>query len=434
MSAEELATVVDLDHDGRGVARIAGKAVFVPGALPGEQVKLRRTRRHAKHDDAELLEVVVASPARVEPRCPHFGRCGGCALQHLSPEAQVESKARELLEQLERIGHVRPEAVLPPLTGAQFGYRRRARLGVKHLRRTGRTFVGFRERTTPFLADVRHCHVLADPVGALCEPLGLMVGGLSIADRLPQFEVSVGEQVTVLVARVLDPPSADDLERMRAFARDHRVEFWLQPAGRDSIQPLDPATTALDYRLPEFDVTLEFGPLDFVQVNTGLNEQMVRQAIDLLAPEPEDQVLDLFCGLGNFTLPLARRAGRVLGVEGEQSLVDRGRANAARNGLANARFALADLTLSPEREVWARESYDRVLLDPPRAGAVALLPFIAGLRPKRMVYVSCHPASLARDVGLLVAEHGFRLVSAGVMDMFPHTAHVESIAVLEPTR
>lgn len=433
MQAAELATIVDLDHDGRGVARINGKAVFVAGALPGEEVKLRRTRRHARHDDAELVEIVSASPQRVEPRCLHFGRCGGCALQHLAPEAQVEAKSRELLEQLERIGRVRPEHLLAPLTGPEFGYRRRARLGVKHLRRTGRTFVGFRERMTPFLADVRHCHVLADPVGALCEALGLMVGRLSIADRLPQFEVSVGRTSTVLVARVLDPPSSEDLALMRSFAKEHRVTFWLQSGGRDSIVPLDEPGSPLDYRLDAFDVTLQFEPLDFVQINTRLNEAMVSHAIDLLDPTPTDRVLDLYCGLGNFTLPLARRAASVLGVEGEQALVERGRANAARNGITNARFAAADLSVTPDREPWAREPFDRVLLDPPRAGALAMLPFIASAAPRRVVYVSCHPASLARDIAVLVEQHGFRLVSAGVMDMFPHTAHVESIAVLEPS-
>jgi 23S rRNA (uracil1939-C5)-methyltransferase len=430
MRAAEEAEVVDLAHDGRGVARLAGKAVFVAGALPGERVLVRRTRQRARHDEALLLEVLSPAAVRVAARCHHYGRCGGCALQHLEPAAQVAAKAQELLAQLERIGKVRPERVLEPLSGPPYGYRRRARLGVRRLK-NGRAIVGFRDRTSPQLADVRDCPVLAPPAGALCEALGELVGLLSIADRLPQIEVAVGERAVVLVLRVLAAPTAADCDRLRAFGAAQQVEFWLQPGGAESAAPLDGPGAPLDYTLPEFDLRIAFAPLDFVQVNADVNRQMVQRAVTLLDPGPGDAVLDLYCGLGNFTLPLARRAGQVLGVEGEAGLVARARANAARNAIGNARFALADLAAAPRTEPWARERFDLVLLDPPRAGALEVLPLIAAGGARRVVYISCHPASLARDAGLLVREHGFRLVAAGVMDMFPHTAHVESLAVFE---
>jgi 23S rRNA (uracil1939-C5)-methyltransferase len=437
VAAGEAVTIVDLDHDGRGVARVGGKVVFVPGALPGETVRLGRRRRRSGHDVAELAEVVTPSPARVEPRCAHFGVCGGCALQHLDPSAQIAAKGRELQVQLERIGKVQPDEVLEPLAGPAWEYRRRARLGVKYVPKKGRVLVGFRERESPYVTDVRRCHVLAPPVGALVEALAVLVDGLAIRDRLPQIEVAIGERpagapATVLVLRVLDPPGEADLERLRAFAREHDVEFWLQPGGYETAAPLDGPADPLRYGLPEFGVDLEFGPLDFVQVNAVLNRRMVSRAIELLAPTPTDAVLDLYCGLGNFTLPLARRAGRVFGVEGEAGLVARARANAERQGLSNATFAVADLSADLRTEPWARERWDRVLLDPPRVGAKEVLPAVAASRAERVVYISCHPGSLARDAGLLVHEHGYRLAAAGVMDMFPHTAHVESIAVFEP--
>ena len=433
MRGAEEAEVVDLAHDGRGVARLGGKAVFVAGALPGERVLVRRTRQRARHDEALLLEVLAPSAERVAPACRHYGRCGGCALQHLDPAAQLAAKQRELMSQLERIGRLRPERMLAPLGGPPYGYRRRARLGVRVLPHSGRAIVGFRERTSPRLADVRDCPVLAVPAGALCEPLGELVGLLSIAARVPQIEIAVGERATVLVLRVLAAPSAGDLERLRAFGAAHGVEFWLQPGGAESAAPIDPPGAVLDYALAEFGLTLEFGPLDFVQVNAELNRRMVGQAVALLEPAADEAVLDLYCGLGNFTLPLARRAGRVLGVEGDAALVGRARRNAERNGIGNARFALADLAGDLRAEPWARERFDLVLLDPPRAGAQEALPLIGASGARRVVYISCHPASLARDAGLLVREHGFRLLAAGVMDMFPHTAHVESLAVFEPS-
>ena len=439
--APETAPVVDLAHDGRGVARLGGKAVFVAGALPGETVSLVRLRRRARHDEARLVAVLEPSPDRVTPRCAHFGRCGGCSLQHLKPPAQLRAKERELHEQLARLGQVAALRRLPPLEGPLWAYRRRARLGVKYHARSGRVIVGFRERESPWLAALTRCEVLAAPVGAMTAGLSALIATLEVRAALPQIEVAIGEPaaaggaedrpVAALVLRVLEPPTDADRGRLREFASRHGVEFWLQPGGPATARPLDAFATPLRYALPEFDLTLEFEPLDFVQVNGELNRRMVSHALALLAPQPADAVLDLYCGIGNFTLPLARRAGSVQGVEGDAGLVARARANAARNGLDNARFALADLTGDPAGEPWARQRYQRVLLDPPRAGAAAALPAIAASGAGRIVYISCHPGSLARDAGLLVREHGFRLEAAGVMDMFPHTAHVEAIAVFE---
>jgi 23S rRNA (uracil1939-C5)-methyltransferase len=429
---ERVLAIESLAHDGRGVARVDGKAVFVAGALPGERVTARSVKRHRRFDEAVAVEVLDPAPGRVVPRCPHFGTCGGCALQHLDEAHQLAVKRAHVEEQLTRIGRVTPAQWLPPLAGPAWAYRRRARLGVKWVAKKGRVLVGFRERATPYIAEIGACAVLAAPAGDLIEELAALVGRLSIRERLPQIEVAVGERATALVLRVLDPPSAEDLAQMRAFAARHGVEFYLQPGGYDSVAPLDPPATPLSYALPDFDVELRFEPTDFVQVNAGLNRLAVALAVRLLEPRPDDAVLDLFCGLGNFTLPLAQRAARVVGVEGEAGLVARARANAARNGIANAAFHVADLAQDLTGAPWAQGSFQRVLLDPPRAGAAATLPLIARLRPGRVVYVSCHPASLARDAGELVHVHGFRLAAAGVMDMFPQTAHVESIAVFEP--
>ena len=423
--------VVSLAHDGRGVARVEGKTVFVDGALPGETVVASRSRKHRRYDEATLLEVLEPSPDRVQPGCAHFGVCGGCALQHLDGTRQIEAKQAHVAEQFARVGQVEPARWLEPLRGPSWGYRRRARLAAKYVIKKERVLVGFRERAKPYVADVTACPVLAGPVGPLIGELAELVGTLSIRDRLPQFEVAVGETATALVARVLDEPTAEDRQRLRAFASARGVEIYLQPGGLDTVAPLDPPATPLRYRLPEFDVEITFQPIDFIQVNAAINAQAVSLALELLQPTATHKVLDLFCGLGNFTLPIARRAGRVIGVEGEAGLVARARANAAANGIENAEFHVADLTADPAEALWARGGFDRVLLDPPRAGAAGVLPLIGRARPDRIVYVSCHPASLARDAGVLVNGHGYRLAAAGVMDMFPHTAHVESIAVFE---
>jgi 23S rRNA (uracil1939-C5)-methyltransferase len=427
----EEADIVDLTHEAHGVARLEGKAVFVADALPGERVVLRRVRRHRNFDEAVLESVLTASPDRVAPPCPHYGTCGGCALQHLAPAAQLAFKQSQLLENLARLGSVQPERLLEPLTGPVWGYRRRARLGIKHVPRKGRVVVGFRERAAPYVADLHECRVLAAPLGALIDPLASLVGALSIAARLPQAEVAVADNGCALVLRVLDPPQEGDLERMREFERLHGVRLYLQPGGPATIEPLTPGREPLRYALPAFGVTLEFEPTDFIQVNGVLNVAMVDRAVELLDPQPGERVLDLFCGLGNFSLPLARRATEVTGVEGDAGLVSRAAGNAARQGIDNVTYRVADLAAPALDAPWATRRYDRVLLDPPRAGARESLPVVGGCGAKRVVYISCHPGSLARDAGILVRDHGFRLVAAGVMDMFPHTTHVEAMAVFE---
>ncbi|MCC7198312.1 MAG: 23S rRNA (uracil(1939)-C(5))-methyltransferase RlmD [Gammaproteobacteria bacterium] len=423
--------VTALAHDGRGVARHDGKTVFVAGALPGERVRCQRYRLHRQYDEARLVDVLQASADRVTPRCAAFGTCGGCMLQQLPPARQIVFKQEQLAQELARIGRVEPVRWLEPLTGPAWNYRRRARLGARYVPRKERSLVGFRERASSHVTETARCEVLAVPVDGLLGPLGDLLGQLSIRARVPQIEVACGAASTVLVLRVLDAPATPDLDLLRDFAKRHGVEFWLQRGGPDTAMPLDPPGASLRYALPEFDLTLDFLPTDFVQVNAPLNERMVTQAVGLLAPGPGERVLDLFCGLGNFALALARRAGTVTGVEGERGLVERARANAVQNGIGNAVFFTSNLFEPDTTARWARGAYDKVLLDPPRAGAREILPLVAASGAVRVVYVSCHPGSLARDAGILVQEHGFRLAAAGVMDLFPHTAHVESIAVFE---
>ena len=430
-AAPEEADIVDLTHEAKGVARIDGKTVFVADALPGERVVLRRTHRHRNFDEAVCEQVLRPSPDRVEPECPHFGLCGGCALQHLAPEAQLVFKQTQLIENLSRLGGVKPGRVLEPLAGPVWGYRRRARLGVKDVPRKGRVLVGFRERSAPYIADMHECRILAAPVGGLIDPLSELVQSLSIASRLPQVEVAVADDACALVMRVLEGPSDEDKARMKAFEAAHGVRIYLQPAGPESIVPLAEGSSVLHYALPEFAVNIEFQPADFIQVNGSLNTAMVGRAVEMLELAPTDSVLDLFCGLGNFSLPLARRAAEVVGVEGDAGLVGRARANAERNGIRHVEFHVADLFKETGELPWARRSYERVLLDPPRAGAREVLPVISRCGARRVLYISCHPGSLARDAGILVQEHGFRLAAAGVMDMFPHTTHVEAMAVFD---
>jgi 23S rRNA (uracil1939-C5)-methyltransferase len=425
------AGVEDLAHDGRGVARVDGRAVFVAGALPGERVRLKITGRRQGVEEGELLEVLQASPQRVEPACPHFGICGGCALQHLAPEAQVAFKQAQLLQGLERIGGVRPGAVLPPLTGPTWRYRRRARLGVRYVAKKGRVLVGFRERSAPYVADLAECRILAGTVSELLPALAELVGELSISTQLPQIEVAIADATTALVLRVLAEPNANDLARLRAFEATHAVSLYLQSGGPESARPLTPNAVPPSYALPAFGLEFRFQPTDFVQVNSELNQRMVARAVELLDLRTTHSVLDLFCGLGNFSLPLATRVARVVGVEGDPALIERARANATFNELANVEYHVANLFEGLADDGWAGEGYDRVLLDPPRAGAREVLPLVAASGAGRVVYISCHPGSLARDAGLLVREHGFRLAAAGVMDMFPHTAHVEALAVFE---
>jgi 23S rRNA (uracil1939-C5)-methyltransferase len=424
--------IESLTHEGRGVARVEGKALFVDGALPGERVSARYLACHRRYDEAAVEEVLEASPDRVEPRCAHFGVCGGCSLQHMSDAAQVHARQQAVLEVLAHLGGVAPARILEPIQADPWGYRRRARLSVKHVPKKGGVLVGFRERYSHYLAAIEACEVLHPSVGRRIMALRALLTAMDARDRIPQVEVAVDDEArTALVFRNLDPLSAADRERLEAFAEAQGVQVWLQPKGPDTAHPLWPAEPEpLVYAHPAFDVHIPFGPLDFVQVNRDVNRAMVPRAIELMEVGPGHRVLDLFAGLGNFSLPLARRAAHVTGVEGEAVMVARARDNAARNGIGNAEFHAADLAAAGlEDAPWARAHYDAVLLDPPRAGAAGVLDLVGRLAAPRLVYVSCNPATLARDAGELVARHGYRLEAAGVMDMFPHTSHVESMAL-----
>lgn len=423
--------VTSLSHDGRGVARHEGKAVFVRGALAGETVLARITQRHRHYDDAQVDSVLQASPDRVDPRCAHFGVCGGCVLQHLAPAAQIAAKQRVLAENFARIGHVEPRRWLAPLTSAVWGYRRKGRLSVKFVDKKGKALVGFREENGRYVADLSRCEVLTPAVGLRIDALAQLVGSLQGVRDIPQIEIAAGDDTTALILRHLQPLSDGDRAALVAFGQQHALAIYLQPGGNDSVHPLWPEQPRLAFRIDAADIELEFRPLDFVQVNSAMNEAMIAHALDLLAPAAQDRVLDLFCGLGNFTFPLARRCAQVVGVEGEHGLVQRARENAERNGIANVEYHVANLLDDQRDTPWARQRFDKILLDPPRSGAQAVFDYLPRKGCDRIVYVSCHPASLARDAGILVEKHGFKLKAAGVMDMFPHTAHVESIALFE---
>jgi 23S rRNA (uracil1939-C5)-methyltransferase len=428
-----------LTHDGRGVAETEGKTVFVDGALPGETIEWVRMRRKRNYDEARVERVVEPADSRVEPACDVFGLCGGCVMQHLAPAAQLDAREQVLRDNLERIGGVTPDRWLPPLDSPPWHYRRRARLGVRYVDAKQRVLIGFRERYKPYITDMARCPVLGEPAAELIAPLAELVAALSIARRLPQIEVAIGDDeggaVCLFVLRVLDPPTPEDLAQIAAFSAAHDVWFALQAGPPDRLEPVlrpdGSPPPPLEYRLPDFDVSLAFVPTDFIQVNAVLNRRMVRLAVDLLDAGKPDRVLDLYSGIGNFTLPIARRAGYVLGLEGAEALTTRARQNAARNGIDNAEFETADLSAGDAWRTVLKQSWDRVLLDPARSGAEHFTSLADRIDARRIVYVSCHPGTLARDAGVLVNEAGYRLSAAGVMNMFPHTAHVESIAVFD---
>lgn len=425
-----VATVSSFTHDGSGVARLDGKAVFIEGALPGETVRFRYRERRKRYDTAELVEVLEPSPDRVTPPCPHYGACGGCDLQHLRPEAQLQAKQQILAEQLERLGKVRPESWLAPVAGPALGYRRRARLGVRFVPSEGGAIIGFRQKNKSFLENLQTCLVLEPRVSALLPSLHELIAELSCPDRIPQIEVAVGSNATALVFRHLVPLTHEDRERLAAFGERHEIRIYLQPSRPDSIAPLWPANPEpLFYRIPAFDVEIRFQPADFIQINHAVNNAMVEQAVRLLELAPDDRVLDLFCGLGNFTLPLARRAAHVLGVEGEAALVSRAKANAELNQITNVEFVSADLYRKSSETTWNSFHANKLLLDPPRGGAIEAIKMLAEPLPSRIVYVSCYPATLARDSEYLVQALGYRFSAAGVMDMFPQTSHVETMAL-----
>jgi len=429
-----VASIESIDHEGIGVAHVEGKVVFLEGGITGETVAFARRRSRGHFDLGVVTQVLRESTLRARPRCAYFGTCGGCAMQHVEAGAQVAAKQRVLEDNLARIGKVRPESVLPAVHGPSWGYRHRARLSVHYVAKKGGVLVGFHERKSSFVADIRSCEVLPPAVSALIVPLRELFTTMAGRERFPQVELAVGEAVTVLVLRHLEPVSDDDAAKLRAFADRHGIQWWLQPKGPDTAHPFHPADSpALDYRLPEFGLAIGYGPTEFTQVNAAVNRVLVKRAVDLLDPQPGERVGDLFCGLGNFTLALARRGATVVGMEGSPTLTARGAANARANGLADrVSFLAFDLYADAAGALAALGPVDKLLIDPPRDGAVEIckaLPDEGG--PTRIAYVSCSPATLARDAGVLVNVKGYRLVAAGVVNMFPHTGHVESIALFE---
>jgi len=426
------ATIESLSHDGRGIARLDGKTTFIDNALPGEQVFFQYTFMRRRFDEGRAVEVLDPSPHRVTPPCAHSLICGGCSLQHMHPEVQIERKQAVLAEQLDHFGGLRPERWLEPLTGPLTGYRGKARLGVKYVEAKGKTLVGFREKRNSLIADLDQCEVLIPEVGHRLRALRGLIDGLDGRRRLPQIEVAQGDDAVALVFRHLDPLSQADQDKLVAFCREHDFQCYLQPGNESTVHRVWPeeGEERLYYRHAEADVEMAFHPADFTQVNAEINRSMVPLALELLEVQAHHQVLDLFCGLGNFTIPAARQAAGVVGVEASDAMVRRGYENARRNGLENLAFHAWDLSREPQGQPWARQRYERVLLDPPRSGALEMVRMMPHFGAEKLVYVSCNPATLARDAGELVAR-GYRLSDAGVMDMFPHTAHVESIAVFD---
>lgn len=429
-----VAVIESLDHEGRGFARIDGKAVFIEGALPGETVEYQVHRSRPNYDQGEAVRVLKPSAQRVTPRCRHFGTCGGCSMQHLDPLAQAATKQRVLEDALWHVGKVRAEIIYSAIQGPAWGYRHRARLGVRLVPKKGGVLMGFHERRSSYIADMQSCDVLPPHVSALVPALKVLIAGLSIADRLPQVEIAVSDTATVLVFRNLLALTRPDEASLSAFADAHGVQVWLQPTGPDSIVPLWPKNgPGLAYTLPEFDVRMDFRATDFTQVNVSTNRLLIRRAMQLLDPQPGERIADLFCGLGNFSLPIARRGATMVGVEGSDALVARALDNARRNGLAErCEFHAANLFEATEDSLAALGRLDKLLIDPPREGAIAVVKALGPAQlPPRIVYVSCNPATLARDAAVLVREKGYVLRGAGIANMFPQTSHVESIALFE---
>lgn len=423
------AEIESMSHDGRGITHLDGKAVFIDGALPGERVRFRYTAKSRKHDQGRVEEILDASNDRVTPLCSHAEVCGGCSLQHLAAEKQIEFKQQAVLEGLKHIGKVEPETILPSLTDSVWGYRHKARLGVRYVIKKKRVLVGFREKRNSFIADISRCEVLHPSVGSKILELSELIGSMDAVASIPQIEVAVTGDDTSLVFRHLEPLSDTDYLKLNVFSSEQGVIIFLQSGGADTVIPLEPESRPeLSYPLPEYNISLGVEPLDFFQINAGLNSKMLIHTLRLLDLKSDDKVLDLFCGLGNFTLPMSRSCKEVVGVEGESSLVKRARDNARKNGITNTRYFTANLMGELDNEPWLSETYDKILLDPPRLGAKEVIPKLAKLGAKRIVYVSCHPGTLARDAGELVHTWGYKLTDTGVMDMFPHTSHVESIA------
>jgi len=425
-----IAQIASLSHEGRGIAQLNNKTTFIDGALPGEEVLFKYQRQRARYDEGKVVEITKPSPERIAARCQHFGVCGGCSLQHIDTQSQIQHKQSVLIEQLQHIGNVRPEQVLPPLTGPEWGYRHKARLGVKYVEKKQKVLVGFREKFSPFIAELQHCDVLHPSVGGILEDLQGMIRELSIYKQIPQIEVAVAENITALVFRHLASFTDADLERLKNFSQEHHIDLYLQSAGLESVVPLLPGqTTPLSYSLPDHSIEIIFWPTDFTQVNYEINRAMINRAIEMLELNEADHVLDLFCGLGNFSLPLARKAAYVIGVEGDANLIERAKFNAQHNGINNVEFYTVNLADEDLQASFLQQNIQKLLLDPPRTGALEIINRLDFKKIDKVVYVSCNPATLARDAGVLVKDKGFRLQQAGVMDMFPHTTHAESIAL-----
>jgi len=426
--------VESLDHEGRGIAHADGKVIFIEGALTGERVTYSSYRKKNNYEQAKVEKILKRSFMRVQPRCQVFGVCGGCSMQHLEPQAQVAVKQRVLEDNLQRIGKVKPETVLPPIFGQPWGYRQRARLSVRHVLKKEKTLVGFREQNGKYVADMQHCEILTPKIAGLLPLLGELNERFTRRDIIPQIEVAVGDKVEVLVLRILEALTPQDEALIREFADKHQVQFWTQTKGSETVKPFYPLNApGLSYSLPEFGITMPFAPAEFTQVNSEMNRLMVSRAMRLLDPQPHERIADFFCGLGNFTLPIARSGAQVLGIEGSDALVRRAKQNAEYNGLsANTAYQMMNLFEMNDAELVKAGRFDKWLVDPPRDGAIELMKSISDeTAPQRIVYVSCSPSTLARDAEVLVHVKGYTLKTAGVMNMFPQTSHVESIAVFE---
>jgi 23S rRNA (uracil1939-C5)-methyltransferase len=426
--------IESLDHEGRGIAHADGKVIFIEGALTGETVTYSSYRKKSSYELAKAGQILKQTFMRAQPKCVHFGVCGGCSMQHLESRAQVAVKQRVLEDNLQRIGKVRPEVMLPPIYGQPWGYRQRARLSVRHVLKKDKSLVGFREQNGRYVADMQHCEILTPKIAGLLPLLGNLNERLSIRDALPQIEVAVGEHVDVLVLRILQSLSPSDELLIKQFADEHQVQFWTQSGGPETVKPFYPLDAPpLSYSLPEFDITMPFAPTEFTQVNSEMNRLMVSRAMRLLAPRANERIADFFCGLGNFTLPIARSGAQVVGIEGSDALVRRARQNAEYNGLSgNTTFQVMNLFDMDEAALTNVGHFDKWVVDPPRDGAIELMKSIGDeTAPVRIVYVSCNPSTLARDAEVLVHVKGYVLRAAGVMNMFPQTSHVESIALFE---
>ena len=422
--------IESLAHDGRGVAHVEGKVVFIDEALPGEEVEFIYTEIRKDYAEGKVVNLITRAEDRVDALCAHYGVCGGCSFQHVESSAQIRIKQALLNEQFKRIGKVEIPELWEPLIGPHWGYRRKARMGVKYVEKKGRVLVGFRERRHPYLAEIDSCVVMHPIVGTKLLALGELISGLSIRDKIPQIEVAIGDDQCVLSLRELEPATDADHQLLSAFGKEHNMSICLQSKGPDTIVPLPGEPEVIPtYSLPDQDIEFKFRPAMFTQVNYEINKQMINRVLDTLQLTENDTVLDLFCGLGNFTLPMAKFAGKVVGIEGDQPLVNHAKENARHNNITNVEFYAADLSKDISDEPWARQKYNKIMLDPSRAGASEVLKYFKKWQPEQIVYVSCNPSTLARDAGILVNELVYKLIKAGVMDMFPQTGHVESMAL-----